>query len=116
MAGTHNPAALDQEPPGNLHDRLFISVKEFAGIAGLDERTIRRAIEAGEIPGFRAGAKYLIPTAFVRSAAAEREHAQAAEPDLDLLAERVADRIFTRFAGLFGGLNRASSSGIPDET
>lgn len=46
----------------DLDGRLFAEVPEAAAILGRDERTIRRAAAAGDIPATRVGKQYLIPT------------------------------------------------------
>lgn len=47
---------------GDLRERLFISVPEAAvEVFKLDERTVRRAIADGQIPGVKVGNKTLIP-------------------------------------------------------
>lgn len=46
----------------DLRARLFVTVPEAAaGVFGVDERTLRRAIADGQVPGVRIGAKTLIP-------------------------------------------------------
>ena len=54
-------------PPG----RLFASVPEVAGILGLDERTVRRAVADGQIPATKVGVRVLIPTAWLRAQAGQ---------------------------------------------
>lgn len=45
-----------------LSRRLFVSVPEAAAeVFGLDERTVRRAIADGQVPGVKVGNKTLIP-------------------------------------------------------
>lgn len=85
-----------------LNGRLFADVPEVASITGRDGRTIRRAAAAGEIPSTKVGNKYMIPTAWIRKQAGQPA-AAAPMPDLDELADRVADRVFARFATLFAG-------------
>jgi hypothetical protein len=88
----------------DLAGRLFADVPEVASITGRDERTIRKAAAAGEIPSTKWGNKYMIPTAWIREQAGESAPVPAApQLDLDELADRLADRMFARFAGLFGG-------------
>lgn len=53
----------------DLDGRLFATVPETADITRYDPRTIRRAIEAGEIPATRAGATWRIPVAWIREQA-----------------------------------------------
>lgn len=46
----------------DLRGRLFVSVPEAAAeVFGLDERTVRRAIADGQVPGVKVGNKTLIP-------------------------------------------------------
>jgi excisionase family DNA binding protein len=54
----------------DLHGRSFATAPETADILGYDVRTVRRAIEAGDIPAVRAGSTYRIPVSWLRSAAA----------------------------------------------
>jgi excisionase family DNA binding protein len=49
--------------------RLFATVPEFAKVSGYDMRTIRKGIEAGEIPATRVGANWRIPVAWIREQA-----------------------------------------------
>ncbi len=64
----HGPVMLD-----DLAGRNFATVPETAAILRYDTRTVRRAIEAGDIPAVRAGATYRIPVAWLRSAASARQ-------------------------------------------
>jgi hypothetical protein len=90
----------------DLDGRLFASTTEAAAILdGLDPRTVRRAIAAGEIPSRRFGNKLLVPVAWLR----EQVSGAASQPDrspldLDQLADRVADRLIARLARAFGGV------------
>ena len=52
-----------------LDGKLFADVPETAEILRYDSRTVRRAIEAGEIPAIRAGGRWCIPTAWLRAQA-----------------------------------------------
>ena len=52
-----------------LDGNLFADVPETAEILRYDERTVRRAIEAGEIPAVRAGERWRVPTAWLREQA-----------------------------------------------
>lgn len=86
----------------DLGKRLFAYVPEVAQILGRDERTIRAAIKAGQIPATKTGQRYIVRVSWLREQAGQACASQpAALPDLDELADRVADRLFTRFAGLF---------------
>lgn len=60
--------------PAAVPDRLFIGAPEAARLLGLDQRTIRRALEKGEVPGFRVGVAWRIPTAWVRAQAGIGTH------------------------------------------
>ncbi len=57
--------ALGELPQG----RLFATVPEFVSVSGYDQRTVRKGIEAGEIPAFRVGATWRIPVAWIREQA-----------------------------------------------
>jgi excisionase family DNA binding protein len=46
-----------------IRGKLFMTVPEVADLARVDQRTLRRAIEAGEIPAVRLGNTVRIPTA-----------------------------------------------------
>src|SRR5438046_8438158 len=80
----------------DLAGQVFAGVPDVASITGRDERTIRRGIEAGRIPATRIGAKWAVPTAWLREQAGVPEPPPAATPDLDALADRVADRVMAR--------------------
>jgi excisionase family DNA binding protein len=60
----HGPVTLD-----DLRGRAFATVEEAAKILDLDRRTVRSAINAGTIPGVRAGSTYRVPTAWLLQAA-----------------------------------------------
>lgn len=97
----------------DLGDRLFAYVPEVAQILGRDERTVRAAIRAGQIPATKTGQRYIVRTSWLREqAGGPAISAPAAVSDLDELADRVADRIMDRFARLFDA--RAASE--PGET
>jgi excisionase family DNA binding protein len=53
----------------DLGDRLFANVPEASAVLGLDQRTVRRAAAAGEIPATKVGAKWLIPLSWLREQA-----------------------------------------------
>lgn len=90
----------------DLGDRLFADVPQAAALLGLDERTVRKAAAAGEIRATRVGAKWMISTAWLREQIGQPAPA-APMPDpaelVDLMAPRVADLLFARFASLFSG-------------
>jgi excisionase family DNA binding protein len=58
-------------------DRLFATAPEAASILRTDERTLRRALESGQVPGFRVGVTWRIPTEWLRKAARGGDHAEA---------------------------------------
>jgi excisionase family DNA binding protein len=60
---TWSPSA--QAALERLQGKLFATVPETALVLRYDARTLRRAIEAGEIPAVKAGNTYRIPTAWV---------------------------------------------------
>lgn len=90
-----------------LDGRLFASTTEAAAILdGLDPRTVRRAIAAGEIPGRRVGNKLLIPVAWLRAqvgGGASKEPSKTVS-DLDQLADKVADRVVAKVFAAFAAL------------
>jgi excisionase family DNA binding protein len=49
-----------------LESLAFFSAPDAARILNCDERTIRRAAAAGTIPATKVGAKWLIPTVWLR--------------------------------------------------
>jgi excisionase family DNA binding protein len=90
----------------DLDGRLFASTAEVASILdGLDPRTVRRAIAAGEIPARRVGTKLLIPVTWLREqVAGSAPESASASLDVDQLADSVADRVIARLACAFGGM------------
>jgi excisionase family DNA binding protein len=87
----------------DLNGCLWADVPKAADLLGLDERTVRRAAAAGEIPARKVGHKWMIPTAWLCEQAGSIAPTESALLDLDDLADRVADRVFARLAGLFAG-------------
>jgi len=57
------------EPPALPAGRLFATAPEAAKVLRSDARTLRRALAAGTIPGFRVGATWRIPVAWLREQA-----------------------------------------------
>jgi excisionase family DNA binding protein len=88
----------------DLAGQVFADVPQVASILGRDERTIRRAIEAGKIPGQKVGSRWAIPVAWLR----EQANVPEPSPDMDELADQVADRVVARLAAL---LAQAGDSG-----
>jgi excisionase family DNA binding protein len=85
----------------DLGGRTFAYVPEVAQILGRDERTVRAAIRAGQIPATRTGQRYIVRVAWLREQAGEATAQPGVLPDLDELADRVADRVIARFADIF---------------
>jgi excisionase family DNA binding protein len=102
----------------DLGDRLFAYVPEVAQVLGRDERTVRAAIKAGQIPATKTGQRYIVRVSWLREQAGQPAPVPAAMPDLDELAERladrVADRVIARFARLFGAKTGDESDGRCD--
>jgi hypothetical protein len=90
--------------------QLFLDVPAVARILGRDERTVRKAVESGSIPGQKFGARWSIPTSWVRQQAGLPEPATAAAaPDAHELADLVADRVVARLARVL------AAAGGPEE-
>lgn len=53
----------------DLGGKLFADVPETAAILRIDERTVRRSIERGDIPAIRTGQRWRVPTAWLRKSA-----------------------------------------------
>lgn len=64
-----NTQPHSKSPSELPHGRLFATVPEFVRVSGYDQRTVRKGIEAGEIPAFRVGATWRIPVAWIREQA-----------------------------------------------
>jgi excisionase family DNA binding protein len=64
---TWNPSA--QAALERIEGMLFATTTEAAAVLGIDARTLRKAIEAGDIPATRAGKTYRIPTIWLREQA-----------------------------------------------
>src|SRR5271165_6635724 len=93
--------------------QLFLDIPEVARIIGRDARTVRRCVESGEIPGQKFGARWSVPTSWVRQQAGVTEAASAAvAPDPDALADRVADRVVARLARLLAAGMMPGSRGL----
>lgn len=60
---TWTPSA--EEALKRLKGRLFATTTETAAILHHDPRTIRKAIDAGEIPSVRVGATHRVPVAWI---------------------------------------------------
>lgn len=52
-----------------LDGKLFATTTETAAVLRYDARTLRKAIEAGEVPAVRAGVTYRVPVAWIREQA-----------------------------------------------
>lgn len=51
--------------PWTINGRLFVSVKELAGLSDTDPRTVRRGIANGDIPSVTISNSVRIPVAWV---------------------------------------------------
>lgn len=60
---TWSPTAKDAA--ARLKSKLFATTTEASAILGCDGRTVRAAIEAGQIPAVRTRNTYRIPTAWL---------------------------------------------------
>ena len=95
--------------------QLFLDIPAVARALGRDARTVRRCLEKGEIPGQKFGARWSVPASWVRQQAGIAEPAPAtAAPDPDALANKVADRVVARLAGLFRRGQDAEADGEPE--
>jgi len=89
----------------DLGERLFAYVPEVAQILGRDERTVRAAIRAGQIPATKAGQRYIVRVSWLREqAGSPTTSAPITLPDLDELADRLADRMIARVIARFAGV------------
>jgi hypothetical protein len=70
-AKTQTKDSMASADPGiaALVGKLFATVPETAAVLRSDQRSVRRAIAAGEIPSTRVGPRSLVPTAWLRHAA-----------------------------------------------
>jgi hypothetical protein len=67
---TANWSADEQrEALAAIEGKLFASVPETARVLRSQERSIRRAIAAGDIPAVPLGPRKMVPTAWIRKAA-----------------------------------------------
>jgi excisionase family DNA binding protein len=60
---TWSPSA--QAALERLKGKLFATTTECAEVLRYDARTLRKAIEAGEIPAVRAGSTYRVPVSWI---------------------------------------------------
>ena len=58
-----------EEALRRLDGRLFASTTEAGVILRYDPRTLRKSIEAGDVPAVRVGATYCVPVAWLRDQA-----------------------------------------------
>lgn len=92
----------------DLSGQAFCDVPQVASVLGRDERTVRRAIEAGKIPASKIGNKWAVPTSWLRQEAGVSESA----PDVDELADKVAARVLAGLARLLAQASKdAAASG-----
>jgi excisionase family DNA binding protein len=52
-----------------LEGKLFADVPQVATVLRSDERTVRRSLASGDIPGIRTGTRWRVPTRWLREAA-----------------------------------------------
>jgi len=64
---TWSPSA--QAALGRIKDKLFATTTECALVLRYDVRTLRKGIEAGDIPAVKAGSTYRIPVAWIMAQA-----------------------------------------------
>jgi excisionase family DNA binding protein len=69
----HGPIALE-----DLEGRSFAYPYEVAAILRIDVRTVRRAIEDGEIPAVKTRQQFRIPVAWLRQKALAEQNGPAA--------------------------------------
>jgi excisionase family DNA binding protein len=62
-------SGANQIAPPDLTHRHFASAPEAAAFLGVDIRTLRRAIQAGQIPATRVGVTWRVPTAWLMETA-----------------------------------------------
>lgn len=79
-------------PLDELRTRNFVTPREAAEVLhDVDERTVRRAVEAGQLPGHKIGTKTLIPAAaLLRMIEADEGPANVTPPGVNAAAIRVA--------------------------
>jgi hypothetical protein len=92
----------------DLGARLFASTNEVAAIIGSDPRTVRRMIADGSIPARKNGTRHIVPVAWLRDFVGTPAATEAPSgPDLDELAERVADRLIAWLGRLLAAMAAA---------
>ena len=52
-----------------LAGRIVLTTAEVGAVLGCDGRTVRRAIEAGQVPAVRVGRRLCVPAAWLRERA-----------------------------------------------
>lgn len=67
---TSAKAALER-----LDGKLFATTTECAAVLRYDARTLRKAIEAGDVPAIKAGSTYRVPVKWIREQALGGGHA-----------------------------------------
>ena len=87
--------------------QLFLDIPEVARIIGRDARTVRRCVESGEIPGQKFGARWSVPTSWVRQQAGITEAVPAAvASDSAALVAEIAARVTATLAARWPGCSR----------
>jgi hypothetical protein len=97
----------------DLSGKIFASVPEVADITGRDERTIRKCVESGSIPGQKIGANWSIPTSWLREQAGIAETAAVPFNSAALAAE-IAARVTAALAGEVVARLVAREAGVSD--
>ena len=93
--------------------QLFLDIPEVARIIGRDARTVRRCVESGEIPGQKFGARWSVPTSWVRQQAGIAEPAAVAFDSAALVAE-IAARVTATLADEVVARLLARGTGVSD--
>ena len=95
--------------------QLFIGIPETALLLNRDERTIRRAVEKGAIPGQKFGARWSVPTSWVREQAGITGPATASVTfDSAALAAEIAARVTAALADEVVARLLAGRAGVSD--
>jgi excisionase family DNA binding protein len=66
---THRAGSVKTLAETERRQLSFVSASEAAAILGVDPRTVRRAIAAGDIPATRVGAAIRVPVAWLKARA-----------------------------------------------
>lgn len=61
--------SVQRDVLASLAGKLFADVPETARVLRIDERTVRRMCDAGEIPAIRTGRRWRVPTSWLSQVA-----------------------------------------------